>query len=455
MPIVNCPSEIVDLIAQFLPRNSFLALRRTCKDLHKKCEYHLTTRHLKQKRVILAKQTNAGLDSLIGLAHHELYAARVQKIALELEAYHLLPVSNEDCACWEPAPKTPTIRSRRLDIAILLSSLMEFPNLQVLEAVNRFSDSAISTGQTNKTSFTEWLSTAAYIDKNPSRLPLRRGTHLATLYNALIALAGTSENLGRIAVDHGVSSTRLSALAQDRAAYNQASPMIYGPSNGICFSSLQEITIQANQAMIYHNACHEMNFLEYLLRTAPRLEKLVLNGGYIVNNEITKICYDTIMESIEWNPEMSVWASECLTSLNLGNLKIWRLEDLFTRYNGTLRHVMLHGLELVNASMSFVALEDCAELESLAVHAICDLDLYFAIYPWAFGDGESLQELRQLFYLKTRTFWEAQQMWAEAKVPDGTDPDGDQDMTGWRFEGSGVMEGVRFLAANGKKVYGY
>ncbi|KAF2502161.1 hypothetical protein BU16DRAFT_554235 [Lophium mytilinum] len=83
--ILDCPGEIIDLISQFLSRNSFLPFRATCKALQQRANYHFERGHLAEKRVSFPTKSRAGLQSLIELANYS-FAPHTRKVVLELEA---------------------------------------------------------------------------------------------------------------------------------------------------------------------------------------------------------------------------------------------------------------------------------------------------------------------------------------------------------------------------------
>ncbi|KAF2814547.1 uncharacterized protein BDZ99DRAFT_515335 [Mytilinidion resinicola] len=86
------PTEIVEIIAEALPRNSFLALRQTCKEIQEKADYHFKNRHLLAKRVALVD--GACLNTLVELASQPKFASRVRHVHIEIEDSLILLASD-------------------------------------------------------------------------------------------------------------------------------------------------------------------------------------------------------------------------------------------------------------------------------------------------------------------------------------------------------------------------
>ncbi|KAF2817800.1 uncharacterized protein BDZ99DRAFT_470754 [Mytilinidion resinicola] len=145
--LLDCPGELVDIIAQYLPRNSFLDLRATCKDMKEKTTYHFERRHVQEKRLALGG-SRAGLHSLVEIASQPSFAKRVHKVVVEGGNLNTLVVLKarqslgRECGtlCPELCFHDCTldlgvlvVDSRTVDFGLFIASLATLPALEVVE----------------------------------------------------------------------------------------------------------------------------------------------------------------------------------------------------------------------------------------------------------------------------------------------------------------------------------
>ncbi|KAF2814567.1 uncharacterized protein BDZ99DRAFT_471978 [Mytilinidion resinicola] len=142
--IIDCPAELLDEIAQLLPRASFLSLRATCKNLQQKTDYHFKKRHLPEKKVILANDYHAGLASLVEFAGHPHFARHTRKICVEVGIDTLFQadwifkkpiraLGGQWTDYFNTSPYLPIMEERAVDIGLLFTSLGKLPALEALE----------------------------------------------------------------------------------------------------------------------------------------------------------------------------------------------------------------------------------------------------------------------------------------------------------------------------------
>ncbi|KAF2501949.1 hypothetical protein BU16DRAFT_554009 [Lophium mytilinum] len=141
--ILECPGELIDLIAKFLPRNDFLSFRGLCKSIHEKSLHHLRNTHLIEKRVVLASSSRAGLNSLIDLLYHPQFASLVRKVTIHIEdssfiwANNLSAVGkygNGNLDRWMQHFNHPRLEpeQRFVDLVLLLRCLQKLPGLETI-----------------------------------------------------------------------------------------------------------------------------------------------------------------------------------------------------------------------------------------------------------------------------------------------------------------------------------
>ncbi|KAF2817997.1 uncharacterized protein BDZ99DRAFT_470924 [Mytilinidion resinicola] len=150
--LLNCPGEIVDLISQHLSRSDFLEFRSTCKDIHQKTLYRLNNIHLPNKTLTLASNSRAGLNSLVGLAGHQKFAARVRQVTIQVQDSSFLwgkeisplqhyfgdPALAFEEGLWTQHFNNPSMQmeQRAIDLAIVLVCLSKLTALKTVELID-------------------------------------------------------------------------------------------------------------------------------------------------------------------------------------------------------------------------------------------------------------------------------------------------------------------------------
>ncbi|KAF2817998.1 uncharacterized protein BDZ99DRAFT_470925 [Mytilinidion resinicola] len=143
--LLNCPAELIDLVAKFLSRNDFLSFRTACKDVHQKTLYHLNNSHLLEKKVAMTTNSRAGLASLIELAHYPDFASRIRKVTIHIETSTfvwgtaLAPLcdlyGDRKHGYWTQHFNHPRLEleQRSVDLTLLLICLRLLPALDTFE----------------------------------------------------------------------------------------------------------------------------------------------------------------------------------------------------------------------------------------------------------------------------------------------------------------------------------
>ncbi|KAF2502146.1 hypothetical protein BU16DRAFT_554220 [Lophium mytilinum] len=135
-----------------LSRSDFLEFRSTCKDIHQKTLYRLNNFHMPNKTLALASNSRAGLNSLVGLAGHQKFAARVRKVTIQVQDSTFLrgeiiapfqyyfgdPSLAFEEGLWTQHFNNPSMQmdQRAVDLAIVLVCLSMLPALETIELVD-------------------------------------------------------------------------------------------------------------------------------------------------------------------------------------------------------------------------------------------------------------------------------------------------------------------------------
>ncbi|KAF2502164.1 hypothetical protein BU16DRAFT_532551 [Lophium mytilinum] len=433
-PILSIPAELIDMIDQHLPRNSFLALRQTCKDLMQETDYHLTERVLKEKRIIFAKSSRAGLHSLANFCNHPPYANRAEKVVIALEASFLALATDslEDERNRHPESSKLLDRQRIADLGLIMASLSALPALDTVEVVDAHASTSNTFGSPSKRLFSA----------------SEQATYTNMLHKGLVALAIGQTHLQELARLFNVPLPTLVALVQDWDNYGNARP--WDPRGYSSLKSLRTLKIHADPYMLYHDYNYDFNLPELLMASAPALERLDVNGGCLVYEHETAIVpFWTVAKMMDLGPQ-------CMRSVTLRNVRISNLCPPFgTWLGGTMRQLTLEGVAIERGAR--IALEMLAtypSLTSISVRAIFDVDQRSGTWPWVFGTIDEEMLLRDFFFLGARTMEEGREMWRkrEIKVDDVPGSEYNRDLVGWKFEGEGVAAGVKFLAENGRRL---
>ncbi|KAF2817801.1 uncharacterized protein BDZ99DRAFT_470755 [Mytilinidion resinicola] len=455
--LLNCPGEIIDHIAQFLPRNSFLALRVTCTDLQQKTNYHFTRRHLKEKHFVLNfDKSRAGLIALVELASNASFAKRVQKVVIGMS------FSCAPCAVYRSTPGSYRYNTGNLDwpayfvdpppqqwgnegdlavaLSILFASLAALPALEVVELVDapyhaegtllRARDS-IPPRHAKPFVDLSWCNRC----KKPSIFG-------QCIHKTILCRAVAHMTEFKVDILDDTHALGLSSLVQDITA-------AWPGHNGrrLQLRSLRKIYSCGENDSLYRYDRYYWSLWQDLIKYSPQLNDLSLNGSTIPASNTCVECW-----SLAHIP------SGMLTSLSLHGLNICpdRLSALFEAKAASLHYVSLDGVMLTRTALTYRSVDMTFVLKVLARYGK-KLEYIFvrAIFnrknvPYVFGNEESANKLRAyLFHENEYTRDGNISVWRFNR-PDMPGTDILRDTNGWQFEGEEVQAGLVFLHENGR-----
>ncbi|KAF2817799.1 uncharacterized protein BDZ99DRAFT_531059 [Mytilinidion resinicola] len=397
-----------------------------------KTDYHLTRRHLKEKRVVLAKNSRAGLHSLVNFCSYPSYADRTEKVVIGLEAYFLALATDQPDRVLVRAPESSPQRDRQriADIGLVLASLEAMPALNTVELVY----APAGTSNTSESSSEPLLSAS------------EQESYFDMFCKGLVAVGKTIPHLHDLAKLFNVPFPALSALVKDRTSYHHEKR--WAPRHNPCFKSLCTLKIHVDPDMLYRDWFYDFGLCDLLIKSAPALDTLDVNGSRLEYE------HDDANRPL-WQVSVRLDVGPyCLTSVTLRNVQIMAYHAPFggirTR---TLRQLTLEGVMVVGGpKAAFNIIVRLKGLTRLIVRAVFDLRPIDGAFPWAFGTLTEEMELMDFFFLGARGFEEAREMWrnGEVKVSDIPGSEQNRDLIGWKFEGGDVAAGARFLAENGR-----
>ncbi|KAF2502163.1 hypothetical protein BU16DRAFT_587256 [Lophium mytilinum] len=459
--LLECPGEIIDIIAQCLPRNSFLALRGTCNDMKEKTTYHFEQRHGQEKRLALDR-SRAGLHSLVEIASQSSFAKRVRKVVVEcgnLKAFIVCSLRNGPTRQCESICPDLYFHDAMLDLGMLvvskytvdfglfIASLAALPELETIEITDEQPKDLLDRHPLFETGGAVPFMNNKRCHRCRQSATVGRCVHLTMLSKALQGLILDVVPNGP-PLDTQVTNgpippvQRTLSLGQRLGAIpivddEDVDPLLPHPLH-----SLRRVQLRGNPVSLY-NRKHKWSFWNYVFRSAPKLESITLNGDCDrFRNPNVYIDYG------RWHPDLQSFATKQLTSLTLGYLCVDSISTskLIDRYKSTLRKITLEGI-MTNAPMRIVrALMQCESLDYLFVRAIFRLHAFIPHHiPIVFGDDESVLELRKFLIGFAPTDAQSFEKWRLTEHPKVPDPERNRDVVGWKFEGDAAGPGAAFL----------
>ncbi|KAF2500917.1 hypothetical protein BU16DRAFT_612930 [Lophium mytilinum] len=485
------PAEIVDIIAQALPRNSFLALRRTCRHVRQITDWHFKNRHLLEKRVALVD--GACLNSLVELANYPEFANRVRNVRIEIGDSLVLIASGfeswnthekSEITDWtrhfnasEIEPDKPWMingswvnKGRAVNLGLLSAALEQLPALESIEIIERPMHTLTRSRRKSKPFLdAQWCYRCAGSPRSNNCY------HFFMFSKALRALAVNKEHhlnncnqfIMSLCPSPGVHSS-VAPWAWINTRYEYLNPLAENhiPRPIFSLASLKRLTYRGDGFAQYthQGGVLRYNLLKYLSCGTEHLETIVSHST------ITTATLKNQYEARRWHilPQQVDILGNSLASLTLKALYIspGYLPYVITQHQETLRYIALDGLPLMvdydalattpdtqpGTAPIMNSLRQCTKLQYVSVRAPIQFNC-----PILFGDPVSCTEALVCMSMENkrepgRRVWDYDKMFEWCRI--GRDePERERinsDLAGWKFEGSDTQPGVENLAEKGR-----
>ncbi|KAF2502160.1 hypothetical protein BU16DRAFT_532548 [Lophium mytilinum] len=454
--LLDFPAEIIDHIAQFLPRNSFLALRATCTDLQQKTDYHFSRRHLKEKHVVLKfNRSRAGLLALVELASNASFANCVQKVVIGMDCgyypyavHRITPHSyryNTGKLGWPAYFLDPPLEQSRSDggvavaMSVLFASLAALPSLEVLEFVDA-PDNAEGTLLPAQ-DILHSQRAKPFVDLSWCNRCKKPSVFGQCVHKTMLCKAVAHMTEFRVDLPDHTHALGLSSLLPDIKA---TWPGEHG--RRLELDLLREIHFSGEHDSLYQYDRYYWSLWQDLFNYSPQLEHLNLNGSMIPSSRLWDQCWSSVN-----------LPSGLLTSLSLHGLNISsnKLAALFQQNGASLHHVSLDGVMLTRTTFPYqfppidvflnVLAQYAEKLKYIFIRAI-----FHKNRPYLFGDETSSERLQAyLSHESKRVRDENFSIW-RFSGPNAQATSNSRDLTGWKFEGEEVEAGLVFLRDNAR-----